>query len=198
MYFENSVTCSSSDYDDAKIYYTDYLVELGVIDYDLDKLDDRNFKGLDINNLNYSERYLVYRETIINKAKSNKSLSKPERLSLNFIMEIDKNKPKPVYLTTSEWNDLCNNFDSEYSNTTLSQSIASKLYEFSFESSKQRRNNITATITDEKIQSFLNKINDKYGNTFEVRELEEDTYLQFTLEPLLNILFKNRDGIAVN
>ncbi|KAI8087087.1 hypothetical protein BDF21DRAFT_222975 [Thamnidium elegans] len=113
-------------------------------------------------------------------------------------MEIDKNKPKPVYLTTSEWNDLCNNFDSEYSNTTLSQSIASKLYEFSFESSKQRRNNITATITDEKIQSFLNKINDKYGNTFEVRELEEDTYLQFTLEPLLNILFKNRDGIAVN
>lgn len=37
-----------------------YLVGLGVLDYGLSKQDNDDFTTLGINDINYSERYLVY------------------------------------------------------------------------------------------------------------------------------------------
>lgn len=71
---DDYINSECSDQDGVKSYNLDYLVGLDVVNYDLNKLDDDHFNTLSINNINYSERYLVYRQTIIEKAESKKVL----------------------------------------------------------------------------------------------------------------------------
>jgi hypothetical protein len=83
-------------------YKTDYLVGPGVIDFDLSIIDDPNkFKSYYIlNDVNVLERFLVFREEAIKKAEKRKILSKQERSIINFIIEIDSNKPNRLIYQT--------------------------------------------------------------------------------------------------
>ncbi|KAG2235338.1 hypothetical protein INT48_004957 [Thamnidium elegans] len=65
------------------------------------------------------------------------------------------------------------------------------------EESKIGRDEIITTVRDGKIRALLSNVKTNYGNTFDVARLEEDMYLKFSLEPLLNTLFRNKDDVSI-
>ncbi|KAI9256755.1 hypothetical protein EDC94DRAFT_677317 [Helicostylum pulchrum] len=195
---------SDSDYvdddsDGESIEYSiDYLTGPGVTDYDLSITERPEFTSFIINNINISKRFLRYRDSIVRKAKDMKPLSFDERLVLNFIMVINENKAKPPYLLDSEWDSVIKSLESEYGTNLFDHALLNQLCSFTFERKKSRREDIINTFEDSAIKKILTVFNEYYGNTFSVNNLDEDSFMQFTLEPLLNVIFKNEGSVVID